>query len=73
MAFDLRQGEVIVSRADDAVHQDPAIEAFLRVLERDIGAGKHVQALPQKLVREMLANARHAVDIDEAIDGEVAF
>lgn len=44
VAFDLRQGEVIVSCADDAEHQDPAIEAFLGVLERDIGAGKHVQA-----------------------------
>ncbi len=71
VAFDLRHGEVVVTRADEAAHEDPAIEAFLGMLERDIRAGKHIRALPEELAQTMLANTRHAVKLDEAIDGEV--
>lgn len=71
VAFDLRNGEVVVTRADEAEHEDPAIEAFLGVLERDIRAGKHLRTLPEELARAMLANAGHAVNPDEAIEGEV--
>ena len=72
VAFDLRHGEVVVTRAEDAEHEDPAIEAFLGILERDIRDGKHIRALPEKLTETMLANARHTVNLDEAIEGEVA-
>ena len=72
VAFDLRHGEVVVTRADEAEHQDPAIAAFLGMLERDVRAGKHIHALPEDLARAMLANAGHAVNIGETIDGEVA-
>ena len=72
VAFDLRQGEVVVTRADEAEHQDPAIEAFLGVLERDIRAGKHINTLPGELAQAMLGNMGHAVNLDEAIDGDVA-
>lgn len=71
VAFDLRNGEVVVTRADEAEHEDPAIEAFLGVLERDIRAGKHLRTLPEELALAMLANAGHAVNLDEAIEGEV--
>ena len=71
VAFDLRGGEVIVSRAD-AEHEDPAIGAFLELLEADIRAGLHVQALPEDLARAMLANAGRAVNLDEDIEGDVA-
>lgn len=71
VAFDLRGGEVIVTRAD-AEHGDPAIEAFLGLLEADIRAGRHVQSLPDDLARAMLANAGQGVNLDEDIDGEVA-
>lgn len=71
VAFDLRHGEVIVTRAETE-HADPAIGAFLGVLERDIRAGRHVHSLPEELTRAMLTNAGHAVNLDEAIDGEVA-
>lgn len=72
VAFDLRHGEVVVTRAEEAEHDDPAIEAFLGVLERDIRAGKHIQTLPEELAKAMLANPGHAVNLDEAIEGEVA-
>lgn len=71
VAFDLRAGEVIVSRAD-AEHEDPAIGAFLGLLEADIRAGRHVQSLPEDLARAMLVNAGRAVNLDEDIEGDVA-
>ncbi len=71
VAFDLRGGEVIVTRADE--HEDPAIGAFLGLLEADIRAGRHLQSLPEDLARAMLANVGHAVNLDEDIEGEVAF
>lgn len=72
VAFDLRHGEVVVTRADKVDHEDPAIEAFLGLLQRDIHAGKNVGVLPDKIVQAMLANARLAMNADEQIDGEVA-
>ena len=71
VAFDLREGEVVVTRAD-AEHEDPAIGAFLRLLEADIRAGRHVQSLPEELARSVLANAGHLMNLDEDIEGEVA-
>lgn len=71
VAFELRQGQVVVTRAD-AEHEDPAIGAFLGLLEADIRAGRHVQSLPEDLARAMLAHAGHAVNLDEEIEGEVA-
>ncbi len=69
VAFDLRGGEVIVTRADE--HEDPAIGAFLGLLEADIRAGRNLQPLPEDLARAMLANIGHAVNLDEDIEGEV--
>ncbi|WP_425483705.1 type II toxin-antitoxin system PrlF family antitoxin [Azoarcus taiwanensis] len=71
VAFELRGGEVVVTRAEFE-HEDPAIGAFLGLLEADIRAGRHLQSLPDDLARAMLANAGHAVNLDEEIDGEVA-
>ncbi|MFN3985895.1 MAG: type II toxin-antitoxin system PrlF family antitoxin [Rhodocyclaceae bacterium] len=71
VAFELRGGVVVVTRAASE-HQDPAIGAFLGLLEADLRAGKHLQSLPEDLARAMLANAGHAVNLDEEIDGEVA-
>lgn len=71
VSFELRGGEVIVTRAD-AEHEDPAIGAFLHLLEQDIRLGKHVSDLPEELAQAMLAALAHRVDLDEEIDGEVA-
>ena len=71
IAFDVRDGEIVVTRAD-ADHEDPAIGALLSLLEADIRAGRNVQALPQDLAQAMLATAGHAVDLREDIDGDVA-
>ena len=70
VAFELRGGEVVVTRAE-AEHEDPAIGAFLELLEADIRDGKHVRALPEDLAQAMLANVGRAKDLDEDIEGEV--
>ncbi|WP_416424165.1 type II toxin-antitoxin system PrlF family antitoxin [Pseudomonas sp. App30] len=71
IAFDVRGSEVVVSRVE-ADHEDPAIGAFLNVLEADIRSGRNLTALPEDLAQAMLANANHSVNLDEDIDGEVA-
>ncbi len=70
VSFELRGGEVIVTRVQDE-HEDPAIGAFLGLLEKDIRQGKHVGSLPDDLVQAMLANLESPLDIDEDIEGEV--
>lgn len=70
LSFELRDGEVVVTRAG-AEHEDPAIAAFLGLLEADIRGGRHVRALPEDLARAMLENAKYAGDLDEAIEGDV--
>lgn len=71
LAFELRGSEVVLSRLE-AAHDDPAIGAFLDLLERDIRAGANVGHLPDQLARHMLANTMHAIEADEAIEGEVS-
>lgn len=70
VAFELRGSEVVVTRAE-AEHEDPAIGAFLALLEADIRGGRNVRALPDELARAMLANVGQAQDLDEEIEGEV--
>lgn len=71
VAFDLRDGAVVVSRAD-AEHEDPAIAAFLNLLVRDIEAGRNVRGLPADLAHTMLEHAGHSVvpgdDVDEDVE-----
>lgn len=71
IAFDVRAEEVVVSRVE-AIHEDPAIGAFLGLLEADIRSGRNLTTLPENLAQTMLANAGHDVNLDEDIDGEVA-
>jgi antitoxin PrlF len=70
VAFELREGEVVVTRAGTG-HRDPAIAAFLDLLEGDIRKGRNVGTLPPKLARAMLANTGHGTP-DEDIEGDVA-
>ena len=72
ISFDLRGDDVIVTRAEEEPHADPAIEAFLEVLAQDIRSGRNVGALPEKLAAALTALPDGQVDIDELIDGDVA-
>ncbi|MEZ5436737.1 MAG: type II toxin-antitoxin system PrlF family antitoxin [Lysobacteraceae bacterium] len=71
LAFELRDGEVVVSRTSSE-HEDPAIRAYLALLDRDIRAGRNLQDLPESLVRSMLEGDKGDLDCDEDIEGDVA-
>lgn len=71
VAFDLRGSDVVVTRAEPLAHEDPAIGAFLSLLENDIKSGKHLSTLPDDLAQAMLANLRQAAELDEEIVGKV--
>ncbi len=60
-----------ISRVE-TTHEDPAIGAFLGLLEADVRNGRNLTTLPKDLAQTMLANTTHSVNLDEDIDGEVA-
>lgn len=72
VAFDLRGSQVIVTRADESSHEDPAIASFLALLEKDIRTGQHLCNLPDGLVQAMQASTTLPVDMDADIEGDVA-
>ena len=72
VAFDLQGSQVIVTRADEAAHDDPAIGAFLALLEKDIRSGQHLCTLPDDLMQAMLATLSQPVDLATDIEGDVA-
>ena len=71
VTFELHEnGQVVVSRAD-AEHEDPAIRAFLDLIEKEIGAGRGVEEIPDDVAQEMLEHAELDIDLDEPIEGDV--
>ena len=72
VAFDLQGSQVIVTRADEPFHEDPAIGAFLALLEKDIRTGQHLCALSDDLVQAMRATLTQPVDLSADIEGDVA-
>lgn len=72
VTFDLGEdGQIVVRRAPIA-HEDPAIGAFLKLLERDLQAGRHLRGLPDELAQAMLAQAGHEHALDDDFDQDVA-
>ena len=72
IAFDWQGSEVIVSRADDTQHTDPAITGLLALIEKDIQRGKRLSDLPPTLAKSMRAALKRRVDLNEDITGDVA-
>lgn len=72
VVFDVLGAQVVVRRADDLPHSDPAIAGFLALLEQDIQSGKHIVALPEGLASSMAAAAKLTPrDGDDEIEGDV--
>jgi len=71
VAFDLQGSQVIVTRAEESSHEDPAIGSFLALLEKDIRSGQNLCTLPDELVRAMLATLTQPVDPGPDIQGDV--
>lgn len=72
IAFRVEGDNVTVSRADsDTGHADPAVTAFLALMEKDIAAGNIRADLPQEVRRALDEVAGLDADPDAAIEGEV--
>ena len=66
----LKNGQVIVASLE-LEHRDPALGSFLKVLEKDIAAGRNVRDLPASLSAALRKAARTKVDITEPLEGDV--
>ncbi len=71
IAFRVEGERVTVHRADGDAGRDPAIAAFLSMLEGDIAAGNVRAELPQDVRRALDEVAGLEIDPDEEIEGEV--
>lgn len=71
VAFDLQGSQVVVSRAEDPLHEDPAIVGFLHLLEADLELGRHITNLPEDLIKAMVAALSRSADLNEDIQGDV--
>ncbi len=69
IAFRVEGDRVTVRRADE--NADPAIAAFLSMLEGDIAAGNVRAELPPGVARALTEVAGLEIDPDEEIEGEV--
>ena len=72
IAFRIEKGRVTV-RNPVAEHRDPALAAFLGLVEKDIAAGRNIRDLPPSLaaaMRRALKKAR--IDLDQTLEGDVA-
>jgi antitoxin PrlF len=72
IAFRIEDGEVTVY-SPDAERRDPALLAFLALIEKDIAAGRNVRDLPPRLTTAMRKAMKQVrVDLDERLEGEVS-
>jgi len=72
IAYRVEDGRVTVVNPE-AEHNDPAVAAFLGLIEKSIASGRHVRDLPEgleKTLRRAIKQVR--VDLDETLDGDVA-
>jgi antitoxin PrlF len=66
------EGRKVMIEAVEEEHRDPAIGAFLNLIEADIAAGRHVGTLPDDLVEALTAVLDDIdVDLDDSIAGEI--
>ena len=71
VTFELHEnGQVVVSRVD-AEHEDPAIRAFLGLIEKEIEAGRGVEEILDNVAQRMWEHAKLDIDFDEPIEGDV--
>jgi antitoxin PrlF len=72
IAYSIEKGRVTVHNPE-AEQRDPALAAFLALIEKDIAAGRNLRDLPAGLaaaLRRAMKEAR--VELDEKLEGDVA-
>ena len=72
VAFDFDGTAIVVTRAEEVEHTDPAIAKFLALIEQDITAGKNVAGLPAPLVESLKKALKLDIDLAEEIQGNVS-
>ena len=71
IVYRIEDGRVTVHNSE-AEHRDPAVGAFLRLLEKDIAAGRNLRDLPAGLTSAMRRAAKDVrVNLEEELEGEV--
>ena len=71
MKFELHEdGRLLVSLIDEA-HQDPALGAYLDLLDKDIDVGCNVNDIPEDLAEILTVAAQRYAPVDEPIIGDV--
>lgn len=72
IAYRVENGRVTVHNPE-AEHRDPALGTFLRLIEKDVAAGRNVRELPAGLVAALRKAMRQVrVELDEQLEGDVA-
>jgi antitoxin PrlF len=72
IAYRIEDGRVTVLNAETG-HHDPAVTAFLQLIEKDLAAGRNLGDLPAGLTAAMRRAAKEVrVDLDENLEGEVS-
>lgn len=72
IAFDFDGTAILVTRAQESEHTDPAIAKFLALIEQDITAGKNISGLPAPLAKNLEKALKTHVDLAEEIQGDVS-
>lgn len=70
IAFRVENGRVTVVNPE-AEDRDPALGSFLKMLERDIAAGRNVRELSASTVAALRKALKTRVDLNEPLQGEV--
>jgi antitoxin PrlF len=71
IAYRIEKGRVSVRKAQTE-HADPALGAFLALLEKDMVAGRNLRPVPARLVTALRQSLKGAkVDLEEPIEGDV--
>ena len=72
ITYRIEDGLVTVHNPE-AEHRDPALAAYLALIEKDIATGRNLGDLPAGLGAALQrAGKEIPVDLDEALEGEVA-
>jgi antitoxin PrlF len=72
IAYRIEGGRVVLRNAK-AEHRDPAVAAFLGLIEKDIASGHNLRDLPEGLAAAMRRAVKEVpVDPDETREGDVA-
>jgi antitoxin PrlF len=72
IAYRIENGRVTVHNPETE-NRDPALVAFLALIEKDIAAGRNIKNLPAGVLSALRrAMAEVPVDLDGKVEGEVA-